>query len=301
MDWFSLLLHNDDWQDILKWTNKYAENMHHINEETRCPRRPLNGIWHELQMVELKAFLGITIVLGVKRVSSVRDFWRRGYKIKLGLQRSSQQHGNNNRPPQGSTGRQKSQFWARKFKCSLDKDNADIQPLCCAALSRHRFLQIQRYLHLCDPDIPIECDENWFKKVEPISSRIRERCMELIVPATQCAVDEMMIRFHGRSKHTVRMPKKPIKEGFKVFAICQGGYTYDWRFTSPKTGIAELVRYPGLAPTQSVVLDLAKSLPYHDYDFTIYMDNLFTTVPLLERLREHNIGGAGTTQVHNFP
>jgi hypothetical protein len=149
--------------------------------------------------------------------------------------------------------------------------------------------------------VPIESNEDWCRKIEPMSSPIRQRCMELVIPGTECAVDEIMIRFHGRSKHTVRMPKKPIKKGFKVFAVCQGGYTYNWRFTSPKAGISELERYPGLAPTQAVVLDLAKSLTYQDYDFTIYMDNLFTTVNLLEILRQNNIGGAGTTRIHNFP
>jgi hypothetical protein len=273
--------------------------MHQINPQTGRPHRSLNGAWNELSLVELKAFVGITIILGVKRVTSLQDFWRRGYKLKLRSQLAPRH--DESGPPLGSTGRRLAQYWCRRERASLNEHTTDIQTLCCSAIGRHRFVQIQRYLHLCGPDRPPLSDEDWFKKIEPLSSRIRQRCVELVIPATECAVDEMMIRFHGRSKHTVRMPKKPIKEGFKVFAICQGGYTYNLRFTSPKTGIAELQHYPGLATTQSVVLDLAKSVPYDLYDFTIYMDNLFTTVPLLEMLRENNIGGAGTTWVHHFP
>ena len=33
------------------------------------------------------------------------------------------------------------------------------------------------------------------------------------------AIDEMMIRFHGRSKHTTRVKNNPIKEGYKFFVM----------------------------------------------------------------------------------
>jgi len=110
-----------------------------------------------------------------------------------------------------------------------------------------------------------------------------------------------MVRIFGRSKHTVRMPKQSIKEGFKIFAKCQCGYTYNWLYSSHKTGIAELPPHPTLAPTQAAVRQLALSLSYKDYDFNIYMNNLFKIVPLLLGLRDRGIGGTGTMRSNAFP
>lgn len=76
----------------------------------------------------------------------------------------------------------------------------------------------------------------------------------------------------------------------------QHGYTWDWRFSSNSTGIAELDPDNILPPTQRVVYQLAQTLPYRDYKFHIYMDNLFTTIPLLLKLRGLGIGGCGTTR-----
>ena len=46
-------------------------------------------------------------------------------------------------------------------------------------------------------------------------------------------VDEMMIQFGGCSYHTYYMPSKPTtKRYYKVFALGDIGYTYNWIFTS---------------------------------------------------------------------
>jgi hypothetical protein len=42
---------------------------------------------------------------------------------------------------------------------------------------------------------------------------------EIFTPGNVNAVDEMMVRFFGRSGHTYRMKNKPIKEGFKVWGL----------------------------------------------------------------------------------
>jgi len=45
-----------------------------------------------------------------------------------------------------------------------------------------------------------------------------------------------MIPFSGRSKHTLKMKNKPIKEGFKVWALCDRGYLWDFLFHSHTNG-----------------------------------------------------------------
>ena len=49
---------------------------------------------------------------------------------------------------------------------------------------------------------------------------MREKSQELVyVQGTFLVVDEMMIRFMGRSRETHRMKNNPIKEGFKFFVL----------------------------------------------------------------------------------
>jgi len=59
----------------------------------------------------------------------------------------------------------------------------------------------------------------------------------------------------------------------------------------------------GFTPTTQAVCRLVFSLPFQSYQFNIYMDNYFTSIPLFQHLRDHGIGAAGTTRTkrHNFP
>jgi len=91
--------------------------------------------------------------------------------------------------------------------------------------------QIKRYLHISDPKLQLSHSE-WFQKLEPPNGMIRSRCQQFYFPASSVTVDEMMIRLGGCSYHTYRMPSKPITEGYKVFALCDIGYTFDWIFAS---------------------------------------------------------------------
>jgi hypothetical protein len=58
--------------------------------------------------------------------------------------------------------------------------------------------------------------------------------------------------------------------------------------------------YPNLTPTTTGVLSLALGLPYKDYTFTIFIDNLFTTYQLCSTLRKYGIRAVGTARVNHF-
>ena len=171
------------------------------------------------------------------------------------------------------------------------------------AMSLRRFSQIKRYLHISDPALELSRSE-WFQKLEPVSSMLQSRSQKYYLPASNVTVDEMMIRFGGRSHHTYRMPSKPITEGYKVFALCDIGYTYSWIFASRSNSINGLILQSDLTPTGSTVFQLACSLPYSSgLHFNIYMDNYFPSQALLVKLRELGIGACGTARVNSsaFP
>jgi hypothetical protein len=186
--------------------------------------------------------------------------------------------------------------------------------ICAQHISLNRFEDLKRYMHISDPtpsnappnkddsddEIPEKSTE-WWHKLEPIASEFRDLCSKHWIPGINLSIDEMMIRCFGRSKHTFKAPNKPIKEGYKMFALCEAGYTYYFMWSSKSNSYGELNKLPDLSPTESMVYQLAQKLP-KDVPHVIYMDNLFTRVPILRKLRTLNIGACGTTRRHpEFP
>jgi len=74
----------------------------------------------------------------------------------------------------------------------------------------------------------------------------------------------MMIRFQGRLAHTTKMLNKPISLEYKVLALCDAGYTFDWKLTSRITSFVSSKQikkpYP-LSPTFSAILQMLTTLP----------------------------------------
>ena len=50
---------------------------------------------------------------------------------------------------------------------------------------------------------------------------IQRASLRLYQLGIDIVVDECMIRFQGRSKEIMKVPSKPIPEGFKVWALAQ--------------------------------------------------------------------------------
>jgi hypothetical protein len=96
------------------------------------------------------------------------------------------------------------------------------------------------------------------------------------------------------------MPKKPIKQGYKIYGIADHGYIYNWLWSSREKGYQDTFDHPDLTPTGCLVRHLALSLPRRF--LTIYLDNYFTNVHLFSELRACNFGAVGTTRSHpGFP
>ena len=163
-------------------------------------------------------------------------------------------------------------------------------------MTRDRFNYIFRYIHATfksedaedeteTEDAEDETDDNdavrdpvtarrverWAKKVAPFLDLLRDASRKICVrPAWTCSIDEMMSRFKGRSSETFRMRHKPIKCGFKFYALAcsQTGYVY---------AMHEHGRGSSEVGTIGSVVALAKQLPDRDtHRYVIAMDNFFT-------------------------
>jgi len=146
-----------------------------------------------------------------------------------------------------------------------------------------------------------QLNKMWWRKLEPLISTFRANCQAHWIPGSNVSVDEMMIKFYGRLKHTLKMKNKPIKQGFKIWALCEGGYLYSFLFYSRLWKTGELKQHELLTNTGAVVYQLALTLPtlQDGQTYTIYLDNLFTSTPLFRELKIVGIGACGTTRVNN--
>ncbi len=140
------------------------------------------------------------------------------------------------------------------------------------------------------PPPPTE-DKVWYHKVEEFVNWINKVSQRLCRhPGSTLSIDEMMKRFKGRSKDTHRMKHKPIKEGFKFWALCDSstGYCYSYfpagRW-SEKTNI------------KNTVMRLVETIPRRDVlKYIVTMDNYFTLGSVLAATREANVGVIGTAR-----
>lgn len=125
-------------------------------------------------------------------------------------------------------------------------------------------------------------------KVRPFLVKIKQNFQTYYNPYRIVAVDESMIKFKGRSTLKQYMPKKPIKRGYKVWSLAdQKGYLYDFNIYTGKIGDTVQKDLGG-----SVVKNL--TLPIQNKNHCLYMDNYFTSVPLLSYLKTKGIHACGT-------
>ena len=164
-----------------------------------------------------------------------------------------------------------------------------------AGVQRHmsvkRFWAIWANLHVVDS----KPGDSFADKIKPVLDVLSCTFFSSYSAAQELSVDEAMCKYKGRARGKVRMPKKPIKCGYKIWCCCCAccGYlctfqVYQGCPRHPLTG--EKV------PEKGMVMRVVKQLlaPFPDLNHVVYADNYFTSGPLVEALAKESIYLAGT-------
>ena len=53
------------------------------------------------------------------------------------------------------------------------------------------------------------------------------------MPSTNLTVNEVMLKFKGRTTEKITIPGKPIPTEFKIFALEDFSYIYNWKCIKP--------------------------------------------------------------------
>ncbi len=104
-----------------------------------------------------------------------------------------------------------------------------------------------------------------------------------------------MVPYYGRHSTKQYIHGKPVRYGYKVWALCtsDGSYVYFEPYCGTFTQVEDYKTIGGQGP--NVVLDLAEKSMLVPGSH-IFMDNLFTSIALLDELSRLQIGGTGTVR-----
>lgn len=181
---------------------------------------------------------------------------------------------------------------------SVSEDLRD--PYISQFMAVNRFSWLLSHLHLNDNSVmPGRKDANYDKlyKLRPFIDELKKNFQKCYNPHCCISIDESMIKFKGRSSLKQYMPKKPIKRGYKVWALADSeGYLYNFDIYTGKT--KDYVEH-GLG--EKVVLRLMEGLEYKQH--LLFFDNYFTTYNLMKTLKEKGINACGTVMANrkNLP
>ena len=176
----------------------------------------------------------------------------------------------------------------------------------------------------------------WFDKLQYLIEHVRSvNYNALFILGTILSLDEMMVRFSGKSEETQRLKGKPISEGYKLFVLATKdgfvvNFTPDGR-TAAKKGGLEYDLSKKLGKTESMIIHLVDIIERHkekqktrlvNYEcesrssktstcfnqekimskFIITMDNYFTLPNVIKYLRGQGVGVVGTARFkRNWP
>ena len=160
-------------------------------------------------------------------------------------------------------------------------------------ITRDRFLEISRFLHLVDNSTlqPRGTPgHDRLGKVRPIIEHLSEKFADVYNPHKEIAVDEAMIKFQGRSSLKQYMPKKPIKRGIKVWVLADSHTGFFSKF--------EVYSGKGSSPEKNLGARVVKTLtePLRGKYHHVYIDNFFTSEALIIDLEKEGIYVCGTAR-----
>lgn len=158
-----------------------------------------------------------------------------------------------------------------------------------------RYEEIKRYLHFINNDEIQNNNKDSFVKVRPFLNILAETFSSAATPSQYLAIDEMIIPFKGRNRSKQYIKSKPKKWGFKVWVRASAdGYvgTFEMYQSSNSKEKTEL------GVIGDTVSRLCKGI--EGVNHKMFLDNLFTSVPLLLNLKEKAIYVVGTLRANRL-
>ena len=262
---------------IAEYTNAYAK--------ARLPPSQVQDVTR----AELLRFFAIYYYMGLVKLPHKRDYWKCADDIWP------------SHPPCTSMTRKRFEYIWRNLhlvastsedaeEADVDEDDDDEFPALDFDIEDEEDNNSDVQPHTRTQDNLNE-DTRWYAKADLFLSHVRRVSQRICIrPGTILSIDEMMKLFKGRSAQTIRIKCKPIKEGFKFFAICDVETGFVWEMIPDGRLEKETIH--------DTVLTLVSSIPdpLGQRNYVVGMDNYFTRDKVMNTLTELRIGVVGTSR-----
>ena len=182
-------------------------------------------------------------------------------------------------------------YWSPYYRILLIADT----------MTRNRYFLLRNYLHVVSNLDVTEEEKNRDKlwKIRPIIDEFR-RAVLLLPREENLSIDEQMIPFSGHVGIRQYVPRKPSPTGLKNYVLASSsGTILDFEIYQGKTtNFPDDTEKTNLGIGGRAVLRLSETcLP----GTKMYFDRYFTSVTLLDELKNKGIAGTGTTMSNRFP
>ncbi|XP_030763273.1 piggyBac transposable element-derived protein 2-like [Sitophilus oryzae] len=168
----------------------------------------------------------------------------------------------------------------------------DVPKIIYNSIRLNRFEIIIQYLHFNDNFLNTHTDKLY--KLRPIIIHLNENFRQHGGLEEHISIDESMIPYYGKHYAKQYIKGKPIRFGYKNWALCtRTGYCVTFDIYTGKSDARENKFGLG-GDVVLTLLENAKICPNSGYK--IYFDNYFTSIGLLDYLANRNICAMGTVR-----
>ena len=179
------------------------------------------------------------------------------------------------------------------WESGVDMGNQAVQD----AMRKNRFRDIKRYIHF---EREVNKTDR-FSKVRSIAGKLQKSFLQHYQPGRFLSHDECMVKYFGRSslKQSIRL--KPIRFGYKVWAMNDPlGYLVAFELYQGENFEGNPAIDAQVGKCSGTVLHLIDQIQRQDHlsnlQFHVMCDNLFTSARLFRCLLDRGIHGTGTVR-----
>jgi hypothetical protein len=173
---------------------------------------------------------------------------------------------------------------------TVDEDvKCDLVPRC---MTRNRFEEIKRFLHLANNADILESNDRMFK-IRPLMNLLSKKFCQWGYFHQDLSIDESMVKYFGNHGAKQFIRGKPIRFGFKNWMLSSSnGYCYNF---DVYCGKSEEKTVTALPLGSKVVLNLIENIN-DPLKHVLYFDNYFSSHNLLKILQEKGFRATGTVR-----
>lgn len=156
-----------------------------------------------------------------------------------------------------------------------------------------RFSLLYKFSHFENNEHHNDMPSKKLCKIKTILEYVVNKCKSLYTPKMDICIDESLLMWKGRLSWRQYIPSKRSRFGIKFFVLCESESGYIWNFyvyTGKETYYDP--RYSEFNISARIVLQLCDELLERGYK--LYLDNWYTSVPLIEKLCAHKTDVVGT-------